>query len=706
MSTKKLNVEMRKAIVVGCMVLLSAYGYPQNVGIGTTAPTSRLHVVGGSQIIENPLNTTTFLTLRSGTNNGLIIETSSNGSLTTSRLRPLQGGGAGGGITINQSSFVGIGLTTDLPQYLLQVHSTLSSVPSGIAFTNNSLGAAPDNGMKVGLQYPANAADRYGFISLPANMPFNIWQGNTMRFGIQANGYIGIGASIAEARLHVRDDRNGGTALLVENRHLGGSVPISLQTIVQDGLGVAIDARAEANDGTAAPVEILGTAIRAAAASNRNAIGAYATNGTALRASASDFAGYALHTTGRVKFEGIGSTVNGRVLMTDNEGNARWAELPPTPVPTQIANEVSSLVLNNGGTSTFTGDHFFIRQREAAPPVFNPNISDGRYFLYNGNRGALRAGQFFFSHLRHDSIGDFSMALGQRVLAKNINSIALGTDARSVANMAHAYGNFVEAQSFREMVLGSYNNNENYTVQSTTSWNNNDRLLVVGNGANNNSRSNAMVMLKSGNVGVGIDQPVARLHVQSRLVIERPSGGSGNTASIEWRSDGNYRGGMGWDASTGRFFFFDGESGTNTMFINNGRLGIQRDPTTNTLEVAGNASKSSAGDWIANSDERLKKHIAPLQNPLEKLLRLQGVTYEWNDTQTGTNRPSGTHMGFTAQNIQQVFPELVTTDAQGFLQTAYGTYDALYVEAIKALKAEIELLRKELELLKTRNQKQ
>ena len=58
-------------------------------------------------------------------------------------------------------------------------------------------------------------------------------------------------------------------------------------------------------------------------------------------------------------------------------------------------------------------------------------------------------------------------------------------------------------------------------------------------------------------------------------------------------------------------------------------------------------------------------------------------------------RPEGTQYGFTAQNIQEVFPELVTEDADGFLQTAYGTYDAMYVEAFRALTEEIEKLRSE-----------
>ena len=77
---------------------------------------------------------------------------------------------------------------------------------------------------------------------------------------------------------------------------------------------------------------------------------------------------------------------------------------------------------------------------------------------------------------------------------------------------------------------------------------------------------------------------------------------------------------------------------------------------------------------------------------LEKLLSLQGINYEWNDTQTGTQRPLGIQYGFTAQNIQQVFPEFVKEDNHGFLQTAYGTYDAMQVEMIRALNDKIEAL--------------
>ncbi|MEZ4960181.1 MAG: tail fiber domain-containing protein [Saprospiraceae bacterium] len=135
----------------------------------------------------------------------------------------------------------------------------------------------------------------------------------------------------------------------------------------------------------------------------------------------------------------------------------------------------------------------------------------------------------------------------------------------------------------------------------------------------------------------------------------------------------------------------------------NGQLGIGRTATTNQLEVEGTASKASAGDWLANSDARLKKNIQPLdpQATLRQLLDLRGVTYEWDDNKTGTQRPEGIQFGFTAQNIQTVFPTLVSKDAKGFLQTAYGTYDAMYVEAFRALNDRVEQLEIENEKLKT-----
>ena len=141
-----------------------------------------------------------------------------------------------------------------------------------------------------------------------------------------------------------------------------------------------------------------------------------------------------------------------------------------------------------------------------------------------------------------------------------------------------------------------------------------------------------------------------------------------------------------------------GNFNTNEVGINwNSTLAIP-----NTLSVNGTASKSTAGDWLANSDARLKKDIEYLssEDMLEKVKSMRAVSYTWNDNVTGFERPTETQFGFIAQDIQQVWPENVSEDAQGYLQTAYGTYDHMYVEAIKELAKENDAIKKEIQLLR------
>ena len=135
-----------------------------------------------------------------------------------------------------------------------------------------------------------------------------------------------------------------------------------------------------------------------------------------------------------------------------------------------------------------------------------------------------------------------------------------------------------------------------------------------------------------------------------------------------------------------------------------GNVGVAREPLTNRLEVNGNASKSAAGSWLANSDGRLKKDRKNLNSAsvLQQIMQLQGVTYFWDDQQTSyaASRPTSLQYGFIAQEFQSVLPDFVSTDKEGFLQMAYGTLDPLFIEAFKAQQGQIEALKKELQALK------
>ena len=158
---------------------------------------------------------------------------------------------------------------------------------------------------------------------------------------------------------------------------------------------------------------------------------------------------------------------------------------------------------------------------------------------------------------------------------------------------------------------------------------------------------------------------------------------------------------MGYNSTSDYFVLKDEVNNDQVLYIKDSKVALNRTNPTNDFEVNGTASKSTAGDWLANSDVRLKKNIQALspEDILQQLLKLQGIRYEWNDPREEQKRPEGVHYGFTAQNIREVFPHLVSEDNEGYLQTAYGTYDALYVEAIRALVEKINRLENKLQAL-------
>ena len=82
---------------------------------------------------------------------------------------------------------------------------------------------------------------------------------------------------------------------------------------------------------------------------------------------------------------------------------------------------------------------------------------------------------------------------------------------------------------------------------------------------------------------------------------------------------------------------------------------------------------------------------------IDKLLEMKEITYEWYNDKTGTVRPEGTQYGFPAQHIEGVFPELVDEDPNGYLQTAWSTYDAMIIESLRYLNEENKALRALLE---------
>lgn len=106
------------------------------------------------------------------------------------------------------------------------------------------------------------------------------------------------------------------------------------------------------------------------------------------------------------------------------------------------------------------------------------------------------------------------------------------------------------------------------------------------------------------------------------------------------------------------------------------------------LQVAGDVVAAST----AFSDERLKDNIKPIKNSLEAIKKLNGVTYDWK-----ANGKSS--VGVIAQNIQEVFPELVKEvqpigEDEKRLTVNYDGLIGVLIEAVKDLSAQINNLNK------------
>lgn len=102
------------------------------------------------------------------------------------------------------------------------------------------------------------------------------------------------------------------------------------------------------------------------------------------------------------------------------------------------------------------------------------------------------------------------------------------------------------------------------------------------------------------------------------------------------------------------------------------------------------------------SDRRLKRDIRPLEGALAKVRALRGVTYEWRrDEHPDRGFPAGRQVGFIAQEVEAVVPEVVA-EIDGVKTLAPQNLTALLVEAVKEQQATIDRQRAEIDALAAR----
>lgn len=213
-----------------------------------------------------------------------------------------------------------------------------------------------------------------------------------------------------------------------------------------------------------------------------------------------------------------------------------------------------------------------------------------------------------------------------------------------------------------------------------------------------------------GRIGIGTISPARRLHVVdpglSTASIQVGATSPGSTPKLIYFGDGEYVsvGENGQDDTmelrATRFCFKDGVVG----------LGIAA--ASYQLELSSNsAAKPGGGSWASTSDARLKKNIEPLKGSLDRLTRLQGVSFEWQNPGEHGGR-AGREGGFVAQQVEEQFPQWVqevpagegdrplTADGRVKSLSLPFEFDALVVESIKELRAENASLREQNEQIR------
>lgn len=93
------------------------------------------------------------------------------------------------------------------------------------------------------------------------------------------------------------------------------------------------------------------------------------------------------------------------------------------------------------------------------------------------------------------------------------------------------------------------------------------------------------------------------------------------------------------------------------------------------------------GDVVtySSSDQNQKENIVPIATPLEKLYKINGVEFDWNDNApewVGENRHD---VGVIAQEIEKVIPEAVEIRDDGYKAVDYKKVVPLLIESIKEL---------------------
>jgi len=231
-------------------------------------------------------------------------------------------------------------------------------------------------------------------------------------------------------------------------------------------------------------------------------------------------------------------------------------------------------------------------------------------------------------------------------------------------------------------------------------------FFLVGNGG-----STGLAVTNEGRVGINVAAPYSQL-ANTATNILGSEGTGGNPGSLAWAANQSGYAGMFYNANTaanatglavkiaatGTAAAFDVSQGTTQdaagatllRVQGNGNVGIGVATANYKLDVNG---QIRANNVAVTSDQRFKTNVQPISSALASVLALRGVRYEWNALGVRHGGTAGARqVGLLAQEVEKIYPELVSTDAEGYKAVNYAQLTPVLIEALKEQQAQITAL--------------
>lgn len=365
----------------------------------------------------------------------------------------------------------------------------------------------------------------------------------------------------------------------------------------------------------------------------------------------------------------------------------------------------------SAGSSNTAGDFnsFFGTTSGAA------NTSGNRNSFFGERTGTANAtgsaNSFFGSQAGEDTTGNsnsfFGASSGLQNSTGSVNAF-FGTSA-GTSNTTGQENAFFGANAGTGVTTGDRNTAVGYFVRIGTGDLTNataigarsqvdaDNSLILGsvNGVN--------LAVSDTNVGIGTTAPAKHLHIRGagdqEIMLE-----SSDAGGVKWTLQSSS------GASNGRFEIINRTASLSKVTIlASGDVGIGDTTPSDKLDVNGDVRVGTSGSngclinnnggaiiGTCSSDARFKRHITPVESVLKQITALQPRHFYWRISDFpskgfGAERETG----LIAQEVEQVLPELVTTDENGFKAINYSRLPLLTIQAIKEQQDLIEAQQKE-----------